>query len=62
MPNPANDLQRVLRLVTITQVYQIPQSAMNGPELQSVVASVVQCIGDHSEVAWVTAVMLSACK
>ena len=47
MPNPANDLQRVLRLVTITQVYQIPQSAMNGPELQSVVASVVQCIGDQ---------------
>lgn len=34
--------------VTVVQVYQIPQSAMNGPELQSVVVSVIQCIGDQS--------------
>jgi hypothetical protein len=34
--------------VTVIQVYQIPQSAMSGPELQSVVVSVVQCIGGQS--------------
>jgi hypothetical protein len=35
-----------LRLMS-AQVYQIPQSALSGPELQSVVACVVQCIGDQ---------------
>jgi hypothetical protein len=33
--------------VTMAQVHQLPQSAMSGPELQSVVGSAIQCITDE---------------
>jgi hypothetical protein len=32
--------------MTHPQIYQLPQSALSGQELQSVVMSVVQCIGE----------------